>query len=259
MPADRPRAARYPVPVRVVLALVCLAAVAFAATPDEAHGRGKLLARPHAPSTPVRARGLIPLGLGGGRDGLLFVPESYDPTRPAALLVLLHGAGGRAERILGRFREPAQRAGVILLAPESRGKTWDIVVEKTFGPDVAFIDDALERVLQRYNIDPARIAVGGFSDGASYALSLGLGNGELFRRVVALSPGFAVPLVLEGKPRIFVAHGTADEILPIDHASRRIVPAMRERGYDVKYIEFDDDHRVRDDIVEAAFAFLGER
>jgi hypothetical protein len=32
-------------------------------------------------------------------------------------------------------------------------------------------------------IDAARIALGGFSDGASYALSLGFGNGRLFRYI----------------------------------------------------------------------------
>jgi predicted esterase len=247
--------------VRTVLALLCLAGAALAAAPpaDEAHGHGRLLAHPHAPATPARTRGLMPLGLGAGRDGLLFVPASYDPARPAALLVLLHGAGGRAEKVFGHFRDAAERAGVIVLVPESRDQTWDIVVHRAYGADVAFIDQAIEHVLGRYNVDPARIAVGGFSDGASYALSIGLGNGNLFRRVVALSPGFAAPPQLDGKPRVFVAHGTADHILPIDESSRQLVRAMRERGYDVRYLEFDDDHLIRDDIVDAAFAFLAEK
>ncbi len=55
----------------------------------------------------------------------------------------------------------------------------------------------------------------GFSDGASYALSIGLTNGDLFTHVVAFSPGFASPVTYTGKPPVFVSHGTHDEVLPI--------------------------------------------
>lgn len=41
-------------------------------------------------------------------------------------------------------------------------------------------------------IDPAHVAIGGFSDGASCALSLGLVNGDLFTHVMAFSPGLVV-------------------------------------------------------------------
>jgi phospholipase/carboxylesterase len=34
------------------------------------------------------------------------------------------------------------------------------------------------------------VALGGFSDGASYALSLDLTNGDLFASLIAFSPGF---------------------------------------------------------------------
>ncbi len=59
-----------------------------------------------------------------------------------------------------------------------------------FGPDVRFIDKALSKVFGSYRIDPSHLAVAGFSDGASYALSLGLPNGDLFSHIIAFSPGF---------------------------------------------------------------------
>jgi phospholipase/carboxylesterase len=58
-----------------------------------------------------------------------------------------------------------------LLAPDSRDRTWDVILS-SFGPDVDYIDRALGSTFQRYAIDPDRIAIGGFSDGASYALPL---------------------------------------------------------------------------------------
>jgi predicted esterase len=91
---------------------------------------------------------------------------------------------------------------------------------------------------------PARIAIGGFSDGATYALSLGLINGDLFRRVVAFSPGFVVEGMPRGTPQFFISHGAADPILPIDRCSRLIVSGLRKRGYDVTLHEFDGGHEI---------------
>ena len=100
-------------------------------------------------------------------------------------------------------------AGVVLLAPESRGRTWDVLVGD-YGPDIEFIDRALEWVFDRFALDTRRLAITGFSDGASYALSLGITNGDLFTCVIAFSPGFMVPARRGGKPPVFVSHGTHD-------------------------------------------------
>jgi phospholipase/carboxylesterase len=187
--------------------------------------------------------GLWPLGLDRDRDGLVWVPRNYDPSRPAPLLVLLHGAGGDAYNILSPFESLAEEEGVIVLAPDSRGASWDLM-EGGFGPDVEFLDRALEKVFAGYAIDPQRLAIGGFSDGASYALSLGLINGDLFGHVLAFSPGFMAPSSQRGAPRLFICHGKDDLVLPIDRCSRKIVPLLRQAGYEVHYEEFADGHVV---------------
>ena len=58
-------------------------------------------------------------------------------------------------------------------------------------------------------------------------------------------PGFeARPRSGAAAPRWFVSHGTADEVLPIQRTSRRLVPALQREGYDVTYREFDGGHAV---------------
>ena len=220
--------------------------------------RGRLRERPKPPAGDEVAVGLQPLGLGRGRDGFVFVPSGYRSDEPFPLVVMLHGAGGDGMGGLAPLHDRADEAGLILLAPESRGRTWDVLLGG-YGPDVDFIDAALAHTFARYAVDADRVAVEGFSDGASYALGLGLANGDLFRRIVAFSPGFAPAPRGEHRPEVFVSHGTADEVLPIDRCSRRIVPALREQGYDVRFLEFEGGHVVPGGIVDEALASLGTR
>lgn len=208
--------------------------------PLAAQSDGRLSVKPRAGKT--SASGIQALGLDTSRDAWVVVPDR-DPGTPLPLVVMLHGAGGSAERFLKRFTQAPADAGVALLVPSSRSSTWD-AIRGGMGPDVAFLDRALSKVFELVAVDPARMAIGGFSDGASYALSLGLINGDLFRRVIAFSPGFVVDGAAHGKPQFFISHGTSDQILPIDQCSRRIVPDLKRRGYDVTFREFDGGHEV---------------
>jgi phospholipase/carboxylesterase len=211
---------------------------------------GALTARPRKPALTVAA-GQHPLGLDSSRDALLYVPQSYDPARPVPLIVTLHGAGGDAARGMRYLRGLAASVGFALLAPPSRAATWDVIAGG-FGPDVAFVDRALNETFGRCSINPHRVAVGGFSDGASYALTLGLANGDLFTHVLAFSPGFMAPPRRQGSPRIYMSHGTRDEVLPIDRCSRRLKVQIERAGYQLVYREFDGPHAVPPDIAEAA-------
>jgi len=222
--------------------------------PSLGRGPGRLESRPAAP-TGVTRPGRTALGI-ARRDSYLYVPTSYDPQRAAGLVVMLHGATQDAEFSLSIMRTAADENGFVLLAPNSSGTTWDAIGGR-FGPDVGVIDRALAETFTRCRIDPARVVAAGFSDGASYALSLGLINGDLFPKVMAFSPGFVVEgEERHGQPSIFVSHGTRDRILPIDRTSRRVVPWLRRQGYPVEYYEFEGPHWVREDALAHAMTWL---
>ncbi len=121
------------------------------------------------------------------------------------------------------------------------------------------MDRALDLVFARYTVDPSRVAAEGFSDGASYALSLGLLNGDLFTHVIAFSPGFVTEGHRRGKPRLFVSHGVYDEVLPIDRCGRRIVRDLRADDYDVRYTEFAGGHTVPAEIARTALEWVAGR
>lgn len=228
---------------------------AFGWSASASDSSGRIAARPSAGAT-TTAQGSKNLGLDTRRDALLQMPG--DVSEPVPLLVLLHGAGGGGARMLQRIAPAVDAAKIAVLAPDSRGPTWDAIGGE-FGEDVEFLNRALARVFATVAVDPARLTLGGFSDGATYALSLGLINGDLFPRVIAFSPGFVVRGQTHGQPRFFISHGTSDPILPIDGASRTIVPALRGRGYDVTYHEFDGKHEVPPAIATEAMTWATAR
>jgi predicted esterase len=243
---------------RVAIVLLLGAASTSAQQVAGAAAQGRIAAHysPPASRHPLPT-GLHTLGIDSARTVLLFVPTGYRADRPAPLVIMLHGAGGNPRRVLNYVMALADSTGVMLLAPQSAGMTWD-VVRGRYGLDVAFIDRALSHVLAQYAIDSTRLAISGFSDGATYALSLGITNGDLFTHVIAFSPGFMVPAAQRGEPRLFVSHGTQDRVLSIDACSRQIVRRVRDAGYDVLYREFDGGHTVPPAIAREAFTWLIE-
>jgi phospholipase/carboxylesterase len=212
-----------------------------------AHGRGGPAA--DDPVEPGQHR----LEIGDAdRDGLFYVPRGYKPGVALPLWVVLHGAGGTGRSAAYAFPF-ADEFGVLVVAPDSRDdRTWDGVL-RNWGPDVEFIAAAVDRVTRVCSVDRQRMTVAGFSDGASYALSLGITYGDQFSRIVAMSPGVMQPMAARGKPKVFVSHGTADAVMPIDATSRTIVPRLKTLGYDVTYREYDGRHTVSPPIVREAF------
>jgi phospholipase/carboxylesterase len=222
-----------------------------AADPIDELGR---LGTRHAPATEPTRPGTYPLGLRRDRDGVLYLPPRYRHGTPIPLVLLLHGAGGSGARIVQRFRTYADELGMAFVAPDSTAVSWDR--KDRLASDVEFIDRALAVAFRRINTTPEGLRIGGFSDGASYSLSVGLTNGDLFARILALSPGFCGPALPRGKPRLYFTHGTRDEILPIDITSRKIVPMLQRAGYAVEYHEFDGGHETPVAIGRPAFEWL---
>ena len=98
--------------------------------------------------------------------------------------------------------------------------------------------------------------MGGFSDGATYGISLGLVNGDLFRRVLAFSPGFFVGTEARGKPILLCIarhrrHRPADR--PLQQGDR---PALQKNGYDVTFRQFDGGHEIPPAIARAGFRWV---
>src|SRR5918912_1990920 len=90
------------------------------------HADGRLDARPHAPAVAPPTPGRHDLEIDGHRV-LLYVHTSAVGSRPSTFALLLHGASGSAEGGFRMWAPYAERAGTILLAPQSQhGGAWDV-------------------------------------------------------------------------------------------------------------------------------------
>jgi len=230
------------------------------ATPPAPYSDGLLharagLARPRSPPVPLAA-GVHRLAFPNNRHARLYVPRQEDDA-PLPLLVLLHGAGGQhgGGDLLALAHAAQQR--FLLLMPEALSTSWDFL-RGGYGPDLAFIDRLLLWTMQRYDVAADAVALGGFSDGASYALSVGLMNGGLFADIFAFSPGFMSPLRRSGMPRVFIAHGKYDRVLPVERG-KAIAVRLAGEGYAVQYGEFDGAHLVSPPLAHAALRQMSER
>jgi predicted esterase len=193
--------------------------------------------------------GVHRLELGNDRSALMRVGPGGEADKKALILVL-HGAGGSAQDGLFAFRGGWDARDVVLLAPAARGPTWSLLLGT--GDDLHTVDRALTQAYARCRIDSARVGIGGFSDGATYALSLGVANGRLFHAIMALSPGGVHARKRIGKPRIFVAHGTNDHVLPFAQTRNDLVPELRREGYAVTFRSFVGGHSAPAGISHAA-------
>jgi phospholipase/carboxylesterase len=213
---------------------------------------------PEPPRLPAPAGPLVPgrydLKLDKSRDGTLYVPAGYTPSVAMPLIVWLHGAGGSGQ-VSANLASLADEFGYLVLAPDSREWTWDAILGR-FGPDVEFIRAALDSTFERCRVDRQRITLAGFSDGASYALSLGISFGDVFRHIYAGSPGLMQPIEVNGKPPIFISHGLQDQTMPIDETSRKFVPRLKALGYDVTYREYEGRHQLPAPILREVFEWL---
>ncbi len=193
--------------------------------------------RPEAP-VPLSAERLVKIS-NGITWGYLLLPESIDPARTYPLLTVLHGAGRQDELLLRAYRDEPAARGAVFLIPRSAQPTWDLLVGGA-RHDLDFLEHAYAEIYRRVPVDHARQALIGYSDGASYALAVGLSNPRLFAAVMGWAAGFVVfdsagVEPTDPRPRILLEHGTHDAVFPFEHVALRNCEILRRLGYEVTF------------------------
>jgi polyhydroxybutyrate depolymerase len=175
---------------------------------------------PIAPqSAPAEQSRTLRVG-GAERSYLLYVPTGYQSSRPAPLVLVFHGAGGRPKQMARHtgFTAVAEREGFIVVYPAGLRRRWNDGRGMVQSDDVGFVRALLDSLEHELGIDPKRIYATGISNGAmfSYRLACDL-PGVLagIAPVAGAMPTALVPTCSPGSPVALAAfQGTADPLVP---------------------------------------------
>lgn len=162
---------------------------------------------------------------GHDRTYWIFAPASLDRSKPAPLVLWLHGTGETVPGMdwsssgLGPL---AQQRGFIVVFPQAYGyaRQWnagvccgDASVEGV--DDVAFVARIIDAVASEHPIDPDRVYVGGFSMGGTMSNRLACDLADRFAAIATLPGTFYATSCRPSRPVSVIAlHGTADTKMP---------------------------------------------
>ena len=192
---------------------------------------------------------------------------------PARLLLMIHGWTGDENSMWVFARNfPTD---YWILAPRGPhtaaegGYSWRSPREGTFGrPSLEDLRDSAEALIRlvdtyaaKIQVDASQFDVVGFSQGAALSNALSCLHPNRVRKAGILA-GFMpsgldesiAKKPLAGK-QMFVAHGTQDNLVPIDRA-RASMSLLEQAGADVTYCEAEVGHKVSADCLRALESFF---
>jgi polyhydroxybutyrate depolymerase len=162
---------------------------------------------------------------GQDRSYLLFVPTTYDPSRPTPLVISIHGfmEWPAHQMQISHWNDLAQEYGFLVVYPEGTGfpRRWRASgqADGSTDPmvDVLFISDLIDELARQYNIDPARVYANGLSNGGGMSFMLGCTLSDRIAAIGSVAGAYLYPLdeCSPSRPVPMIAfHGTADPIVP---------------------------------------------
>jgi len=182
-----------------------------------------------------------------------------DTPAPYPAVVLVHGWLGN-ENSMWAFQSilPRSALAISMRAPleAEGGYGWFQAAEGTpevqsaaFDQGLAALREFVSRLPREYPVDPERIILMGFSQGAAMSYSLLLSDPNLIAALAALAgflPDPARQWVAPGRltaKRVFIAHGLEDATVRVQEAAQAR-EAMARCGAEVTYAEYPIGHKL---------------
>jgi polyhydroxybutyrate depolymerase len=176
--------------------------------------------------------------LGGDRPvSYVYVPDTYDGTKPMGLVLVLHGygAGGRVQEFaIFRMHEIATAKDFIVLAPDGTldgtgRRFWNATdtccdFDGKNIDDVAYLTGLVDEAASHYNIDRRRVYAVGHSNGGAMAHRLACDRPEVFAGIATLAAPFwsdASKCQPKAPVAVLMMHGTGDTTVPYEEGDFR--------------------------------------
>ena len=159
---------------------------------------------------------LTPCRILGGK---YYTIEPSHTRHSTPAVIMMHGWNGTPTGYAKKSEiQQLAAAGIRVLLPEGKNKTWNVTEAPLERDDVSFLLDVIEDAQDRFDLDEDNIFASGFSMGASMASLLGCQHPEVFSAIAPTSGGFFMPLPQACEAAISVRHehGLSDKMWPIE-------------------------------------------
>ena len=170
---------------------------------------------------------------------LIVEPDTKKNEGPRPLIIALHGYGDRAAHYPDVWGPAAGEIGAILAVPHGtkrvgEGRGWGDLEETD-----AVVQLTLDYVGKRFEVDPERVVLTGFSQGGFMAMAVGARHPNLFVGVIPMAGGYipdvdAPAPASDGDPRYYFIVGSRD----------RVADQVRRAASDFEAAGFEVDLRV---------------
>lgn len=199
----------------------------------------------------------------------LIRPDNFRPDVKYPLIILLHGFGASMYD-LASLSPAIDNTGYMYACPNApypvdlgggqQGYSWSL--GRPGMPDLAeqgpSVEERLEgflaEVTEMAGTEPGRALLAGFSQGGGLTLRFGLTRPDAFAGLAVLSgafrepDGFAEQLPAARAMPIFMAHGEADPMVPIQRGLDTKA-YLEAHGYAPEYHEYEMAHEISEEVI----------
>lgn len=187
------------------------------------------------------------------------------------LVILLHGRGADMNDLASLA--PPLDAGYRFLFPNaphsfepmpgySFGSTWFEgwpPSRQSIAESRRLLLEFLDAAVTRFPTPQGKLLIGGFSQGALMSLDCGFRMKQPVAGIVSMSGAIFEDDLPPLRPLpVLIAHGTADDVIPVV-AARRTRLVLEEHGIDPEYYELPIGHYISPEEIEVVREFMAQR
>jgi polyhydroxybutyrate depolymerase len=154
---------------------------------------------------------------GAARQYILTLPDGYDRNHPYRLILAFHGHMYTAQSVAdggppgsGPYYgiESEAKGSAIFIAPQAIGSGWS-------STDLDFVNAMVSGTEAQLCVDQGRVFATGFSMGAIMTITIGCGEGDVFRAIAAMSGQISGSCSGSHPIAYWASHGMSDPTIPI--------------------------------------------
>lgn len=165
---------------------------------------------------------------GRSRSYTLYAPASVNESKPAPLVIALHGGlgQGRTMAALSGFSQLADREGFLVAYPDGLRRHWRDGRTMPQGmladdaDDVGFISALIDDAAKLHPVDPKRVFATGMSNGAIFSNYLALKLSDHIAAIAPVAGGIATEVAADFHPAaavsVLIINGRDDPLVPFD-------------------------------------------